>query len=371
MLSARLLSGNPVAWETVKGKVFPKLTKDEIHELETGNLWMVYRIAGLVCILDALILCSALQLCRGDLTVRTQGLLSVTTCLGVCLFVVMLTRKWQRTGGVSSGRIQMLIEILYWVMSIWGMLGSYRHYVAGEQMLVLNTVQVCFALMVSWYPIRSLLHFAGVYGGFYAMLLHFDGAAQVQAVNYFAMALMVLSANLLRFRRELLCVRLQLAQRNQIQDLESVSSHDGLTGLRNRYALRQDYPGYVGKTIWVVMADIDFFKQYNDSYGHGVGDQLLVAIGESIREEFGSRTTYRYGGDEFLIVVEDEDCAAVRERLKRWEREVALITVETAVERVRPRCSYGMSGGCVGSEAELREMMRRADERLYEAKGIR
>lgn len=361
----------PPTRKGLREKLCPKLTEEEVRELEIGNLWMTYRVAVVVCVIEAVILVSALLFYRNSLSEQLPGLMSVTICLCICLGAVLLTRKWQQTGSVASSNIQIFTEVLYWTLSLWGMAGSYRHYVLGEQMLIFDSVQVCFALMLSCHPLRALLHFVGAYGGFYSVLLRFDGAAQIQGLNYFGMGALLFSANLLRFRRELLFIRLQASQRDQIQNLESASCHDGLTGLRNRYALRQDFPGYVGKKIWVVMADIDRFKQYNDTYGHGVGDRLLSAIGESIRAEFGAQSCYRYGGDEFLFFVEEENESAVQERLSRWEHTVSQITVETAVERVKPRCSYGMAGGFVGSELELRTCMRRADERLYEAKALR
>ena len=369
MQSSHLFSPKPLSLRAAKEVFLPRLTEKEIHEMETGNLWMCYRITFVVSVLEAYLFFIGLLYYRHELQAQFVGLLSVAVCLCVCLVSMLVIRVWQRKKWVSSKRVQVLTEMLYWVLSIWGMTASYRHYVAGEQMLVFDTVQICFALMIRWHPIRAVIHIVGAYGAFYAMLWHFDGAAQVNGLNYFALGALLLSGYLLLFRKELLCVRLQAAQRDQILDLETASNHDVLTGLKNRRALRQDFPDYVGGQVWAIMADIDRFKQYNDTYGHAVGDRCLSAIGESIRSVFGIRSAYRYGGDEFLLFVEEADEAEVRRLLQQWEEAVSQIIVETAVERFTPHCSYGLADGSVHSEEELRELMRQADQKLYQVKG--
>jgi diguanylate cyclase (GGDEF)-like protein len=312
-----------------------------------------------------------LRFYRNNLPSVLPGMLSVAFCLCSCLMVVLIFRRWKKRGLVSSEAVQGLTECLYWAMTLWGMFGSYRHYVAGNQMLIFDTVQVCFVFTLTCHPLRALLHVVGAYGIFYIVLQQFDNAAQIQGLNYFALAALLLAGYLLHFRKQLSYVRLQAAQRDQIHDLEMVSSHDALTGLKNRYALRRDFPSYVGKEVWVIMADIDYFKQYNDTYGHAVGDRFLSAVSDAIREQFGAEHTYRYGGDEFLIFVENESQATVELMLHRWQQKVSRISVETAVEWVTPRCSYGLSGGLMEDEAALRNHIRKADELLYDAKGER
>lgn len=368
---SQMFPGKPFSWRSVKELLLPGLTEDEICELEIGNLWMSYRIALIVSVLETCILGFSLLYYRRELSAQRADLLSVAACLCVCLLSVALIRIWHRMEWVSRKGIQVFTELLYWVLSIWGMCGAFRHYAAGEQMLVFDTVQVCFALLMSCHPLRALTHILGSFGGLYWLLWRFDGASQLRGLNFFALAALLWSSYLLHFRKELLTVRLQAAQRDQILDLESASTHDALTGLKNRRALRKDFSGYVGKRVWAVMADVDYFKQYNDTFGHVIGDRFLAAVGESIRAQFGEQCTYRYGGDEFLLFVEGEDEAQVLGALKQWEGRVAQITVETAVERLRPRCSCGVSGGLIQDEGELRCHLRIADQRLYQIKESR
>jgi diguanylate cyclase (GGDEF)-like protein len=122
----------------------------------------------------------------------------------------------------------------------------------------------------------------------------------------------------------------------------------------------------------LVMLDLDNFMQVNDRSGHDEGDRVLIRTGEYLRSALPEGASlYRYGGDQFLIFVENESRATVELMLRRWEQKVSQISVETAVEWVTPHCSYGLSGGLMEDEGALRNHMRQADERLYEVKGER
>lgn len=369
MKTSQLYTALPISRRSVKEALLPRLTREEWHELETGNLWMSYRIALIVGVLETFSLGVALLGARGAQAGPPPVLWGTVVCLCACAVVLLVIRLWEHRGCVSSRRVHVLTELFYWVLSVWGMRLALYHYAAGEQMLVFDSVQICFALMLNCSPLHSLIHIVGSYGALYLLLLRCDGAAMVQGLNYFVLAALLWSSYVLHFRKELLTIRLQAAQRSQILDLESASSHDALTGLKNRHALRQDFPNYVGRRLWVVMADIDYFKQYNDSFGHAVGDRFLAEVGASIRERFGEQ--YRYGGDEFLLFVEGADEAQVLTKLRQWEDRVAQISVETERERVTPRCSYGVSGGLIRDEGTLRCHIRQADQRLYQVKGRR
>ncbi len=93
-------------------------------------------------------------------------------------------------------------------------------------------------------------------------------------------------------------------------ELEEVSRKDSLSGLNNRKALNDDLIEIiktlkVGDQISVIMCDIDYFKQYNDTYGHIEGDQVIREVSQQIdvNTRRYSPYAYRYGGDEFLVIL--------------------------------------------------------------------
>ncbi len=141
---------------------------------------------------------------------------------------------------------------------------------------------------------------------------------------------------------------------------------DDLTGISNRRALTKNYPGYEGRNLHVMMLDLDNFKQVNDTYGHAVGDYLLRHLGKALREIFGTDCSYRYGGDEFLVICPDIDESEFVEKTQLLRGRILKIRPEKNMEEV------SFSGGYVYGECELacdlRLMMRQADALLYEAK---
>ena len=148
--------------------------------------------------------------------------------------------------------------------------------------------------------------------------------------------------------------------------LQEVSLNDALTGIRNRFALRRDFPSYIGEDVYVMMLDIDNFKEINDSYGHDQGDRVLRATGHNLAEHFGQSHCYRYGGDEFLVICFDEGETDFRRHIQE------VIDVSPTLDRHRTsqRATYsaGYVSGTVRTEHDLRSMISLADKRLYAAK---
>ncbi|MNO30864.1 Response regulator PleD [compost metagenome] len=86
-----------------------------------------------------------------------------------------------------------------------------------------------------------------------------------------------------------------------IQDSYSMAFSDELTGLPSRRALKQDMMK-LGFNYVIAMLDIDFFKKFNDTYGHDTGDEVLRLVASNIKEVTGGGRAFRYGGEEFTIL---------------------------------------------------------------------
>lgn len=102
-----------------------------------------------------------------------------------------------------------------------------------------------------------------------------------------------------------------LAQKNR--ELDILAKHDGLTGLSNRRHFDEVMEAEVkrakrsGETLSLILCDIDFFKRYNDHYGHLAGDDCLRNVSSIIKKVFqrSSDLTARYGGEEFVVILPD------------------------------------------------------------------
>ena len=148
--------------------------------------------------------------------------------------------------------------------------------------------------------------------------------------------------------------------------LEEISTADSLTRTKNRFALRKDFEKYVDSYVHVMMYDIDNFKIINDTLGHAAGDYVLRKAGAITKQIFGSENCYRYGGDEFVIIVPDigeEEFSSKVKDLKQAINEIYL-----KQQHIPVHYSGGYVDGDVDTIQDLRRMIRQADELLYEAK---
>ncbi len=148
--------------------------------------------------------------------------------------------------------------------------------------------------------------------------------------------------------------------------LEAATIRDSLTGVKNRFALRRDYATYIEQDVLIMMLDIDEFKRVNDQFGHSVGDYLLKKTGDALLDNFGAEYSYRYGGDEFLVISPNgikEDFEKSLTELKNQLKEIYLDEKKLPVH-----FSAGYVYGKSVLNDDLRLMLRQADELLYQAK---
>ena len=143
---------------------------------------------------------------------------------------------------------------------------------------------------------------------------------------------------------------------------------DQLTGLGNRRYARA-YLESVKKAsflgaISVCMADIDFFKKVNDTYGHDAGDEVLKAVSAALKNGCGEKTLVsRWGGEEFLIVftgVNGDDAFMILEKLRS---EVQKMTIKAQENEIKVTMTFGLTEYDFGGDME--KAIKEADEKLY------
>lgn len=160
------------------------------------------------------------------------------------------------------------------------------------------------------------------------------------------------------------------------KQLKALSETDPLTGALNRRSfegrLQQAFSLAVpaDQVIGVAMLDIDYFKRLNDTYGHAAGDAALkafvMAINDLLRKDdiFG-----RIGGEEFGLVLTGEEQDDLHSVLERVRREIEALVVRVDDKDLRFTVSIGVCYKRRGQLGDPRNVMRIADEALYEAKG--
>ena len=161
----------------------------------------------------------------------------------------------------------------------------------------------------------------------------------------------------------------RLVQMNlQVQEMHILARTDPLTGLPNRLALSEHLEAQVHQIqdLYVVILDLDHFKQINDQHGHPMGDEVLKEVGQRLRTSLRkSDVLGRWGGEEFLIVMRGENQQDVLQALERLREDIAFWPFET-VGAVS--ASFGVAEGHVGDSAN--NLLERADRALYQAKRL-
>ena len=162
-------------------------------------------------------------------------------------------------------------------------------------------------------------------------------------------------------------------------ELEKLSLTDSLTGLYNRRhfeanaAAEFSRAGRLGVDLNIAIIDIDYFKQYNDNYGHQAGDECLVRISDILKNRFrrSNETVTRYGGEEFVILNQGDDFTGFVKRLQQLSAEIEKNRLENPGSKVSDSItiSAGVASTLNADFDSIDELFRVADRALYLAKG--
>lgn len=159
--------------------------------------------------------------------------------------------------------------------------------------------------------------------------------------------------------------------------LKHMSEHDPLTGLYNRYVLNRECDRWwkqaldKSSTIGVIVMDIDYFKQYNDTYGHLEGDYCIKEVSSVIKNAIGHKgIVVRYGGDEFFVLVhgmDTEDVLALSLEINSTLREREISHEKSLVSNY-VTVSQGIANGIPKPGESMIDWTHFADNALYRAK---
>ena len=160
--------------------------------------------------------------------------------------------------------------------------------------------------------------------------------------------------------------------------LEKLSMYDGLTNIRNRRYFDETFEKTFSeikrdkKSLAVLMIDIDFFKPYNDNYGHGQGDETLRKVAKALEKTIKRASDFvaRYGGEEFVILLKDinkDGVEAVANNLLNAVRELKITHEFSKIENY-VTVSIGVSYYNSSSDITKLELLLKADETLYNVK---
>ena len=209
-------------------------------------------------------------------------------------------------------------------------------------------VGIAHLVNIGWFPSTHLTHFASQIGSFFELLL--------------------LSIGLAFYYNRLKDEHSKL--RNTNDQLRALSNTDMLTGSYNRRyfydnaKLLLEDAKKQERNLYLLMLDLDHFKDVNDTYGHDIGDKVLVSFAHTCQEILRNDDMFvRFGGEEFVILLstaEKETAISIAKRINKAVRETSF----SAVSELRVTVSIGIGHTSYEVEALLSE----ADKALYSAK---
>lgn len=172
--------------------------------------------------------------------------------------------------------------------------------------------------------------------------------------------------------------QLMIDLERKTKEMERLALLDGLTGLPNRRYLdevivrawkdcvREKTP------MGLAMIDIDFFKLYNDNFGHQAGDKCLASVAKALNESLLRPTDFvaRYGGEEFMVVLPDTSLKGAFNVAERMREKVSALGIPHTASTVADHVTISVGVGVVApsSEFDLDDFIEDVDKALYTAK---
>ena len=162
------------------------------------------------------------------------------------------------------------------------------------------------------------------------------------------------------------------------KELEALSFKDGLTGAANRRMfdarLDQEWKNAArsGQPLSVILLDIDYFKQYNDFYGHIRADERLTQVAQTLMLATGrpGDLVARFGGEEFVLLLPETGAATAREIAERCQRMIGNMGIPHEKSPIAPSLTVSMGVGTATplAQTDAMDFMHSVDQLLYAAK---
>jgi diguanylate cyclase (GGDEF)-like protein len=358
---------------------FARHFRETSYRLVTGSFFVVLLLLFTGTFLEALMLENAVQ----D-TWRAR-LLVVMAFAGVFLSAYLRRYQTLMQPAICFSCLLLALTHNYVGLVVEHELSYFYFYVDALAILLMGSM---FRVMLYWaLPTSALILLCE------ALTLTFfndRGNNEISLIMYFNSSVALMSLFGQYFyerlqRRHFLSERVLSLHRSELHTaniaLESQATEDGLTGTINRRGLesrltnlfhaRQRGSQRATQRVSLLLFDIDFFKQYNDTYGHQAGDDCLVAVADVPKQMIQNERDFvaRYGGEEFMVVLVGttlQDAMVMAERMRARVEQLGIGHTSSRTSDV-VTISVGVA---TGDPADLTpaELIKRADEALYQAK---
>jgi len=271
------------------------------------------------------------------------------------------------------------------LMAMLAMLNTFTHLILTQDMLqTTNIIFICLVLSAVGFSFRFFFLIILVINCLWLLVIYlfelvsdpsFIHFVFTMAIGSFISCIMAITRyKVLRFsaleimRRKNVECKLRVANRQ----LNKNANIDTLTGLPNRRAYntflksRWDKMARLNAPISLIIVDIDHFKQFNDLYGHQVGDEVLVIVGETLQQcvRYSVDLVARFGGEEFVAITPNMTETQTLQLAERMRKTIS----ELDFKSKKITISLGLATIYPNSSNDYSTLFIKADKALYEAK---
>ena len=152
---------------------------------------------------------------------------------------------------------------------------------------------------------------------------------------------------------------------------------DSMTGLRNTTSYKEWIVDFNKKiknediAFGVIVFDINFLKNANDTYGHNIGNNLIITASKMVSDTFKRSPVFRVGGDEFVVILQNRDLEEYEKLIEKLEADCAGAYITTDTDEKLPiSIAKGFSTYDPATDTKFADVFNRADNEMYKNKRL-
>lgn len=374
-----------------------KYKKEFVNDINGINVTRAKITSVTFIVLEVMQLLLWFFLSKGSL-LKTPGiyygamyfLLLIAMIVYLFIFLKLGTNVSKYETGISIAGICFVSSILLWCAAI-----SLLDQLSSGQIIVYTVAIIAIAVTPMYKPMTLLIVYFINHGLFMVLLPHFQKSYKILFGNYInSTTFLIISwaISCIRYknqvddfnnrkimqhnREELERVNRELEEANH--KLEILSETDSLTGISNRLVFDRTIKEQWNRCrrnfvpMSLIMIDIDFFKAFNDNYGHQAGDDCLRKVSKALSScvRRSSDMVARYGGEEFAVILthmEKESVLEFAEQLRKKVQQLAIPHMYSSVSQCIT-ISLGVYTAVPSDASSTEQFIKTADKALYEAK---
>lgn len=321
---------------------------------------------------------------KTDSYYKTMYVFLLVAMIAYLLIFVRLGKNIpEHARNIRVAGISFISVILLWCAGI-----SLLDQLSSGQVIVYTVAIICISVTPYFDPSTLLFVYLPIHILFLVLMPHFQKSSEILFGNYInstTFLIMSWAISYMRYKKQVEDFNNKKIIQKQSDELkrmnkklEELSQTDSLTGVFNRFMFDKTVKAEWNRCkrqfipLSLIMIDIDFFKAFNDNYGHQLGDDCIRQVAGVLlaHTKRSSDIVSRYGGEEFAIILpymEKENALTLAEQIREMVEELAIPHEDSSISEY-VTISLGVNTVIPSNGSSIEEFIRTTDKALYKAK---